>query len=210
MKKINIYFDFDGTLFDSYKGISLAVNKASLEVYLIDFTLPKEMVGPPISVMHDSIFPNYNKKEAFVNAFRKHYDNQYFFESVPYYQDVNFFESLLSLNCTLNIVSNKPTQLIEKILEKFQITHYFNLISGSTDLLIKKKERLLDLVRVQDINDINIVVGDTAEDYEMSKYASSSFIFASYGYGVVEDNVDCIDELNSLIKLIKNKHDKTI
>jgi phosphoglycolate phosphatase len=210
LKKINIYFDFDGTLFDSYKGISLAVNKASLEVYLIDFTLPKEMVGPPISLMHDSIFPNYNKKEDFVRSFREYYDNQYFFESVPYYHDVNFFKSLLSLNCTLNIVSNKPTQLIEKILEKFQITHFFNLISGSTDLLIKKKERLLDLVRVQDINDINIVVGDTAEDYEMSKYANSSFIFARYGYGVIDENVDCIDELNSLIKLIKNKHDKTI
>ena len=54
MQKINLYFDFDGTLFDSKKGISLAVKKSAKEVYNVDCDLSDKIIGPPISIIHDS------------------------------------------------------------------------------------------------------------------------------------------------------------
>jgi phosphoglycolate phosphatase len=210
LKKINIYFDFDGTLFDSFEGIASAVSKAAKEVYSIDYALPIDKVGPPISIIHDIIFTNLNKKESFVKAFRYYYDGFFYLESKPYYTDIDFFTSLISLNCSLNIVSNKPTELILKLLNKFDIAKYFCNISGNSHLLTNKKERLITLVNALSKDSFNIVVGDTNEDYEMSELANCKFVFASYGYGEIDQNVERIENLDSLYNLIKNHHDKTI
>ena len=126
LQKTNLYFDFDGTLFDSKKGIALAVKKTAEEVYDIDYELPDEIIGPPISIIHDVIFPGYNKKEAFVKAFRNFYDNTYYTYSKPYYKNIDFFSELISINCDLNIVSNKPTKIINKLLALNNIKKYFN------------------------------------------------------------------------------------
>ncbi len=205
MQKTNLYFDFDGTLFDSKRGIALAVKKTAEEVYDIEYELPDEIIGPPISVIHDVIFPGYTKKEAFVEAFRNSYDNIYYTYSKPYYKNFEFFSELISINCDLNIVSNKPTKIINKILALNNIEKYFNVVSGNSELNLSKKERLKSLVNLENHVCENIVIGDTIEDFEMANYTNCKFIFANYGYGVINSEVVNLYELDSLIKLLQNK-----
>jgi phosphoglycolate phosphatase len=208
LQKINLYFDFDGTLFDSKKGISLAVNKTVKDVYNIDYELPDEMIGPPISLIHDKIFPGYNKKEAFVKVFRNFYDNTYYRYSKPYYKNIDFFSKLISLNCDLNIVSNKPTKIINKLLTLNNIEKYFNHISGNSELNLSKKERLKSLVNLENQLCENIVIGDTIEDFEMANSTNCKFIFAKYGYGTIDLQVLHLDKLDSLINILQNKYNE--
>ncbi len=161
LKKINLYFDFDGTLFDSQEGIALAVKKSAKEVYNVDCELLNEIIGPPISIIHDLLFPGHNKKEAFVTAFRNHYDNTYYTYSKPYYKRIELFSDLISINCTLNIVSNKPTSIINKLLKRNRIEKYFNHVSGNSEIYLPKKQRLLNLVELENKLCENIVIGDT-------------------------------------------------
>ena len=205
LQKTNLYFDFDGTLFDSKNGIALAVKKTAEEIYDIDYELPDEIIGPPISIIHDVIFPGYNKKEAFVKAFRNLYDNVYYTYSKPYYKNIEFFSELISINCDLNIVSNKPTKIINKILALNKVEKYFNHISGNSELNLSKKERLKRLVNLENHVCENIVIGDTIEDFEMANYTKCNFIFANYGYGAINTEVVNLDELDSLIKLLQKK-----
>jgi phosphoglycolate phosphatase len=203
LQKTNLYFDFDGTLFDSKKGIALAVKKAAEEVYDIDYELPDEIIGPPISIIHDLIFPGFNKKEAFIKAFRNFYDNTYFTYSTPYYKSIKLFSDLITFNCNLNIVSNKPTTIINKLLDLNNIDKYFNHVSGNSGFNISKKHRLKSLVELENHVCLNIVIGDTIEDFEMAKYTNCKFIFAKYGYGTINAEVIYLDKLDSLIKLIQ-------
>ena len=205
LQKTNLYFDFDGTLFDSKKGISLAVNKTAKDVYNIDYELPDEIIGPPISIIHDIIFPGFNKKEAFVKAFRNYYDNTYYTYSSPYYQNIELFSELISINCNLNIVSNKPTKIINKLLALNNIEKYFNHISGNSELNLPKKERLKSLVNLENQVCENIVIGDTIEDFEMANFTNCKFIFAKYGYGTMNLEVMHLDKLDSLINILQNK-----
>jgi phosphoglycolate phosphatase len=204
LQKTNLYFDFDGTLFDSKQGIFLALKKTAEEVYNIDCELTEENIGPPISIIHDLIFPEYKKKDAFVKAFRKFYDNTYYIYSKPYYKSIQLFSDLISFNCSLNIVSNKPTTIINKLLDLNNIEKYFNQVSGNSEINLSKKERLKSLVEIENKICENIVIGDTIEDYEMAKYTNCKFIFAKYGYGTINTEVVCLDKLDSLIKLIQN------
>ena len=205
MQKTNLYFDFDGTLFDSKKGISLAVNKTAKDIYNIDYELPDEMIGPPISIIHDIIFPGYNKKEAFIKVFRNFYDNTYYTYSKPYYKNIKLFPELISINCNLNIVSNKPTKIINKLLALNNIEKYFNQISGNSELNLSKKERLKSLVNLENQDCENIVIGDTIEDFEMANFTNCKFIFAKYGYGIMNLEVMHLDKLDSLINILQNK-----
>ena len=205
MQKTNLYFDFDGTLFDSKEGISLAVKKSAEEVYNIHFDIPNEFIGPPISIIHDLIFPGYNKKDDFIKSFRFFYDNTYFIHSSPYYKSSDFFSDLISINCNLNIVSNKPTSIINKILDINNIDKYFNRISGNSEVNSSKKERLNKLVKLEKLACESIVIGDTIEDFEMANYTNCKFIFAKYGYGNISEDVICLHELDFLIKLLQNK-----
>ncbi len=205
MQKINLYFDFDGTLFDSKKGISLAVKKSAKEVYNVDCDLSDKIIGPPISIIHDLIFPGQNKKEAFVKAFRDFYDNTYYIYSTPYYEKVELFSNLISINCNLNIVSNKPTNIINKLLALNNIEKYFIHVSGNSDVNLSKKIRLKSLVELQNQFCENIVIGDTVEDFEMANYTNCKFIFAKYGYGSMNTEVINLDKLDSLIKILQNR-----
>lgn len=205
MQKTNIYFDFDGTLFDSKRGIALALKKTAKEVYDIDYELPDEIIGPPISIIHDSIFPRFSKKEHFIKSFRNFYDNTYFTYCTPYYKNIDLFSELISLNCNLNIVSNKPTTIINKLLKLNNIYKYFNNVSGNSELNVSKKNRLKNLIELQTQDCENIVIGDTIEDLEMAEYTNCKFIFAEYGYGNINSEVVRIDKLDSLINILQNK-----
>jgi phosphoglycolate phosphatase len=205
LQKINLYFDFDGTLFDSKIGIALAIKKTAEEVYDIDYELPDEIIGPPISIIHDLIFPGFNKKEAFIKAFRNFYDNTYYTYTTPYFKNIDLFSDLIAFNCNLNIVSNKPTTIIKKLLDLNNIDKYFNHVSGNSEINKSKKDRLKTLVELENQFCVNIVIGDTIEDFEMAQYTNCNFIFAKYGYGTINTEVEYLDKLDSLIKLIQNR-----
>ena len=205
LQKTNLYFDFDGTLFDSKKGIALAFKKTAEEVYNIDCQLLDEIIGPPISIIHDLIFPGYNKKETFVKTFRKYYDNTYYIYSTPYFKSIELFSDLISYNCNLSIVSNKPTIIINRLLDLNNIDKYFNHVSGNSEINLSKKERLKNLVELENQVCENIVIGDTIEDLEMARYTNCKFYFAKYGYGTINTEVIYLDKLDSLINFIQNR-----
>jgi phosphoglycolate phosphatase-like HAD superfamily hydrolase len=77
MKIENIIFDFDGTIVDSYPGISSAFNKAYIKLYGVENkTELKPHIGPPIQHILNSVNGEQDEKKInqFIAFFKEDYD----------------------------------------------------------------------------------------------------------------------------------------
>lgn len=101
----------------------------------------------------------------------------------------------------LYIVSNSDKGYIENYLNACKMEHYFkgHLCAGDTSL--DKGENIRLLMKKESIDEV-IYVGDTLKDYLECQKAKVHFVYASYGFGKIEEDVNKIDSLDELIDLV--------
>ena len=130
-----VVFDFDGTICDTGEGIMKSV-KYALDDYNIDSPDWNELsffIGPPLLVSFQERF-NVSADLAgeLVEKFRERYAEKGVFECSLYSGITELLKSLKNHGVKIGIASSKPQVFIEKILDKFQIKHYFDCIAGVT------------------------------------------------------------------------------
>ena len=190
MKK-TILFDLDGTLTDSGEGIINCV------IYALErFGLPvphrdslRYFVGPPL---HESFIrqgvPAERAEEA-VAVYRERYVPIGMYENTPYPGILEMLETLKNAGYTLYVASSKPEWMCVRILEHFDLAHYFAQICGATmDTSRTNKEAVIEyLIRENGKADNMIMVGDTKFDVIGSNFHGIPCVGVSWGYGTVED-----------------------
>jgi len=200
-----IIYDFDGTLYDSFLGINKAFEESSVLVHKKKHSLSKKDIGPQLLELYKDAFGI--KKEEEFSSFQKyfrHYYDEVFYNHGELYANV---EALLSTfferNINQYVVSNKPQEVLQKIITENKIDKYFNGVSGHPHggkTLSKKFERLKQIINQNSLDPSRILVlGDTSEDFQMAVETRSYFVHASYGYGVV--NKECIS-INSPLEIL--------
>jgi len=211
-----IFFDFDGTLAETSRGIingyRYAFDKSGLpsvpEKTLI------ENIGPPLKEVLMNLVPTASEDDInrLAALYREYYSSvglyeMEFFDGIP-----EMLENISQKNVQLSVISSKPTVFIENILKKYAYGKYFSEIEGvSLEHTNKaKKERLNDLIINEDLDPTEcIVVGDRAEDMNAARHCGTDFIGVIFGYGdetelkgsVVVKNVEELK--NSLIAWIR-------
>jgi phosphoglycolate phosphatase len=108
----------------------------------------------------------------------------------------------LSEKYKLFIVSNCQSGYIEVFFKISGLEHYFIGHQCYGTKSQPKAENILDIVKDHDLK-APVYVGDTMGDYTAAAKAGVPFIFANYGFGIVEQNqVATISGLGELVALL--------
>lgn len=186
-----ILFDLDGTLTDPKVGITKSVQYALEDagIYEADLDKLEPFIGPPLA---DSFALFYGMDEEQVKRAVKKYRERFtvtgifeneIIEGVP-----ELLARLKAAGCVLSIASSKPTEMVERILEHFDIAQYFDCVVGSElDGRRSKKEEVVEeaLRRLMpehyEKSDV-AMVGDRKFDIEGAKAFGLTAVGVRFGY----------------------------
>ncbi|WP_374951449.1 HAD family hydrolase [Mucilaginibacter sp.] len=205
----SIIFDLDGTLWDSTDTITQAWQTAlSKAPYMHNEVMTRERVRSITGMTHDKIF---EKLFPFLDHAQR--------AEVKQLCAVSELEILNKQGGTLY---PKLTETLDYLGEKYKLYIVSNCQSGYIELFLDlnnmhshflahqcfgtkgnpKADNIKDIVTDHQLK-APVYVGDTMGDYEAAKQAGVPFIFASYGFGVVESGqVATINAFNELTELL--------
>ena len=206
-----IFFDLDGTLTDSGEGIFNCARLA-LEYFGIPAPTDQEMrvfVGPPLRDTFAKFGVPEDGIEKAMEIYRQRYNPIGIFENTPYPGIHELLAKLRQDGHRLFLATAKPEVMAVRIMERFELAPYFELICGaSLDLSRDSKSAVIAylLEQVPDVEQV-IMVGDTAYDVIGAADHGIPTVGVSGGYGKVEDMVaagavaiaDTMDELYRLL-----------
>lgn len=208
MKFENIIFDVDGTLWDTTKTVADSWNYAVETLGYPSAGITGEQLknefGKTMDVIAEDLFPHLpvSERDVLMEACCRWEDE--FLERLdipPLYPDVRETVAALAGTHRLFIVSNCQSGYIELFLRKTGLGKYVTDIEcfGNTK---KTKGENIRLVMDRNIPGNTCYVGDTAGDQKAAKWAGIPFIYASYGFGQVDER-DCFASISSIRELTK-------
>ena len=208
----SIFFDLDGTLTDSGEGI---FNCAELALRHFGLPIPsrQEMrvfVGPPLRETFAKFGVPADSIETAMEVYRSRYNTEGLFENTPYPGIRELLERLKNDGHKLYVATSKPESMAVRILEKFDLARYFNIICGATfDKSRDCKEAVIAYLLEQTGDPSNaVMIGDTAFDVIGAKFHGIPTVGVAWGYGKVEDMVEAgaaaiANSMNELYELLK-------
>ena len=186
-----ILFDLDGTLTDSGEGI---INCASLALRHYGIPVPdretmRVFVGPPLRDTFFKFGVPEDKLDEAVEIYRSRYIPIGKFENTPYPGIYDLLARLKAEGHTLYVATSKPEQMSMDILNKFELTPYFDLLAGSTlDGSRDHKADVIAYLLQQTGSDLEaIMVGDTVYDVVGAAAHGIPTVGVSWGYGSVAE-----------------------
>jgi len=202
MKTKNLIFDLDGTLWNSIQcvvdGWNTVLRSMDRSDAQFSFEDLRPLVGKSRIDIFASLFDNLSEEElqkldeganeAMFHEIRKQGALIY-----PMVHEVT--EQLIKEGFTLAIVSNCQVGYIDLFLDQTKLHNSFidQECWGAT--LRPKSENILSLMARNGMTDA-IYIGDTRTDQIAARDAGTPFIYASYGFGE-------IDESDPILKTIK-------
>ena len=213
MKKLKfipdgIIFDVDGTIWDSTPVVTEAWNRALSDTGFghVQVTADrlKGLFGlPMIEIMRD-ILPGVPDKE--LRRFEKvcnEYEEDYI-SRISGHAYINIEETIkkISKKCPVIIVSNCQSGYIEIMMKHLNLNDYVTDKICHGDNGLSKAENIKLMNKKHGLKR-SVYVGDTVMDLNACREADEPFIFASYGFGHVDEYDAVIDEPSELLNLFK-------
>ena len=189
-KKEYILFDLDGTLTDSFFGITQSVQHA-LRYFGIDVEDLNELrrfIGPPL----DQSFQEYyglseEDSKLAIKRYRERYSDTGIFENELYEGIRDLLEELVENGKIVLMATSKPENYARRIADFFDITQYFTQICGS-EMDGKRQDKAEVIAFVLENQGIDehsnvIMVGDRKHDIIGAQKNKIDSIGVLYGYG---------------------------
>lgn len=201
-----IFFDLDGTLWDALEPITKSWNNSMIENNL-KYRFSEEDIRSIMGLTPiETVYKMFN--DVTLETGKRYFDicvkDEIKFLSInpgklfPY--EIEALEELTRLY-DLYIVSNADKGYIENYLDGCKMRKFFKGHMCAGDTSLDKHENIRILMKKENIDEI-IYVGDTLKDYIECQKANVHFIFASYGFGNMEEKVNKIDSLSELPNLV--------
>lgn len=221
-----ILFDLDGTLTDPKIGITTCVQYALRAFGIEEPDLDKLecFIGPPLKDSFKQFYVMDDEQALQATAkYRERFVVTGLFENEIYPGVPEMLSQLKKSGKKISIASSKPTELVQRILEHFEIAQYFDYVVGSEmDGRRSKKEEVVEealrlllsessddqvLDRSVIIKEEIAMVGDRKFDIEGAKAFGLTPVGVSFGYapeGELEEAgaeyiVDTVEELLALL-----------
>ena len=204
----SIIFDLDGTLWDSTANVAVAWQAAKDEVDYVyeDFNQQtiRSITGMTYKAIFEKLLPYLDEEHR--NAFK----------TICAIKEIDILKSkggalYPQLEDTLNylvtryklfVVSNCQSNYIETFLGFSGLAHYFSGHQCYGTKNQPKAENIKDIINDHHLT-APVYVGDTMGDFEACRKADVPFIFAAYGFGLVEDGqIATIKTFSELTKLL--------
>lgn len=208
-------FDLDGTLSQSEPGIFNCI-KYALENY--DIPCPEDdvlrsFIGP--SLYHsftETIGADHDLATELVKKYRERYNVIGLYETEIYEGIPETLRALKARGAGIAVATSKPTEPTKKILEKFDLAKYFDVVVGSNPdgtgsdkqfiisealkglrMLFDKKEKISDEAGKNQHPDNDevikeaVMIGDRMYDIKGGHACGTDTIGVLYGYGSREE-----------------------
>lgn len=184
------FFDLDGTLVDSEKGITNSI-KCVLEKYHIkdyDMETLRKFIGPPLGESFQKYFGfSERDTERLVQCYREYYTAGGMYEAEIYDGIEELLKNLKEKGRILAVATSKPETFARQILERFGLAGYFDCIAGA--LLDGSRENKSDVIAyalsecgVQEKAQA-VMVGDREHDIFGAKRNGLDSIGVLFGFG---------------------------
>lgn len=202
-----IIFDIDGTIWNTTNVVEKAWNKALSEVGLdyahVTAKQLQGLFGLPMMDIIDNIIPNetLEKKLEFRPVCYEYEEDYVRRFGGELYEDMVDTIKALSKKCNLYVVSNCQGGYIEVMLEKTGMGDYFKDFT-CPDYTGKLKADNIKIICERNGIKNPCYVGDTHMDANACKEANVPFIFASYGFGSVDNPDYTINKVSDLLTMI--------
>ena len=189
------FFDLDGTLTDSGPGIIdsaiVALSKFGIEV--TDRKQLYSFIGPPLSESFRDLFgiPE-DQVPLAIQYYREHYNVHSIFAGNSVYEGVeDVLIKLKEAGVKLVVATSKPYHLAKQVLDYFDLTKYFDYISGAVaNVRIHKHEVIahaLEELNITNLDDV-IMIGDRKYDVIGARQNGLKCIGILYGgYSTLEE-----------------------
>ena len=194
MKFKAFIFDVDGTLWDSVDVCVMSWNNAISEHSNYPPVVTRDQLkclfGKPMKEIFEAVFPGIPEEEQIRLAkYCEEYENR-MLKDVPGtpYPGVADTIRELSKKADLYIVSNCQSGYIELCMEGLGIGEYIKDYACYGDNKVSKGENIRLLMQRNGLENA-VYVGDTQGDANACKEAGIPMIFATYGFGEV-DNIE--------------------
>lgn len=207
----NIFFDLDGTIINSSKGIvngyKVALNYFNIKAN--DDIILNNLIGPSLKYGFTEIFKLDDvQADLAIEKFREYYSTVGVEENSLYKGIDEVLKKLKNQNKTIILATSKPEVFAKRILEKHKIIQYFDFVSGAT--LDETRHKKTDIIKYA-INNLKIkdcseciMVGDKRYDIEGAKDNKMKSIGVTYGFGTKEEleNAGATYIVNNPIEII--------
>ena len=212
-----IFFDLDGTLFDTAPELTFAINQMLKDIDLqeLESDIIKSFIGKGAdNLVRKSI--SYSSKQDPEILFRKArqlFDKYYILnaaQSLPYDGVEEVLIKLKKKKLSLACVTNKPEIYTQVILEESGLISYLDLVVAG-DTVSRKKPDPMQLQYSCEKLELEpkqaIMVGDSFNDIEAGFSAGTYVVTVPYGYqygqSIESAKVDlAIKNLNDLVTII--------
>ena len=204
----SIIFDLDGTLWDSTGNVALAWEKARKQVAFDVEPITRERVRSITGMAYDIIFevllPDMDlvQRNEFKAACAKSEIDTLNEIGGDLYPQLEETIRYLSERYKLYIVSNCQNGYIETFLSHCPVADHFLAHQCYGTKGQPKAENIKDIVRDHGLQ-LPVYVGDTMGDRDSATKAGVPFIFASYGFGKLDQGfiarVDTLADLKGIL-----------
>ncbi len=179
-------FDLDGTIIDSEPGIT-----ATFDYTLSQFGIsyPREQMraflGPPLSESFARLVRP-EEVDRCVEIYRRRYAEDGIYRCAVYPGIPDVFRQLKEQGWTVCLATSKLREAAVTILDRFELTPFFDLIGGSSaDGSIETKEEVLRsiLPALEAQGRHGVMIGDRFHDMEGAARCGLPAVGVLYGYG---------------------------
>lgn len=208
-----IFFDLDGTLFDTRRDLAATVNHTRRDLGLCELPVDTVVgfVGQGARFLLSHAIPETDKPfEEVWTVFRSHYAEHCLETLTPY---PGLFETLAAFRRAgwkMGVNTNKPNFATKAILEKFALTDYFGaaVIAGGDGFSLKPAAESLQACAERLDHTLSLsdwMVGDSWTDLKCAAAAGIKGAFCTFGFGRLEDaQYDLkLEKFDSLLSLLK-------
>lgn len=186
-----VVFDLDGTLIDTLEGLTVAVNK-TMEQLNLKYHYSKEEVKTFIGRGAKRLLTLALKREFSEEEFELFLHNYEAFQYVskPFKNVIETLKILNAKNIPFIIYSNKPDEILQKLITASLKGVNFLYIQGQ-DLNYPPKPDVTLLNKIiakfNLFNKKGLYVGDSIVDIQTANNANMKCLILTYGYGKIEE-----------------------
>ncbi len=208
-----LIFDMDGTLIDSSADIASSLNFTLTQLGMESKTNQqvRNLIGDGMRTLLERATGN--KEDAFIQKaieiFRAHYLEHCTDATTLYPNTLEILNHFRAKSMAL--VSNKPYDMVVKILNHFRLHHTFKIVLGGESTKEKKPhpEPVLKSISTMGTTpESTIIIGDGTTDIQAGKSAGTWTCGVTYGFKTMHELepyhpdflIDRIEELKSIIQ----------
>lgn len=208
MKYKAVFFDFDGTLMDTSKGIYGSGLKAmeALNIPIPENAPMRKFIGPPLAECFRITFgvTDVQTLDQLVDKYRYYYHLTGMYESefYPYIPEV--LATLRKRGYKTGIASMKRDYVIKGMCDVFKLNDSFDAFGGMiNDEEDTKAEILLREAKKLGLNPSEcVLVGDTEIDCKGAQDAHMDFIKVGWGFGYLPTDDGVINDARMILDLV--------